>query len=189
MNNTVLKAVEITSSGIFRGAPVSGRFDAFLTAPHIIDAEREYLLPIVGRDMWGDMIAKRGSSACNYNTAIGIEVEAFPNDANYELLWTTHLFEFISLATYWFALPYIHTQVHSAGTVNINDQFHRSAPQQQIDRLQNQTADTLGKRAYEITQWLCTNIADYPLFVNTSCGDGCSDYGANNIRRNGIIIY
>jgi hypothetical protein len=188
MNNTVLKPAEITSSGIFRGAPVSGRFDAFLTAPHIIDAEREYFEPIVGAAMWQDMIDKRGSANCNYNTAIGTVVPAFPDDPNYETFWEMHAFEFISLAVYWFAIPYIQTQMHSGGAVNINDQFHRSATVQQIDRLQNQTGDTLSKRAYAITQWLCDNENDYPLFTNTSCNSGCTDSN-QNLRRNGIIIY
>jgi len=189
MNNTILKPAEITSSGIFRGAPVSGRFDAFLTAPHIIDAEREYFEPIVGAAMWQDMISKRGTANCNYNPAIGAIVEAFPDDANYEELWQLYAFEFISMAVYWFALPYIQTQMHSGGAVNINDQFHRSASVEQIDRLQNQTGDTLSKRAYAITQWICDQRENYPLFVNSSCDAGCGTSQNQNLRKNGIIIY
>ena len=64
---TLISANEIVNGGIVRPVPLNSRFDSQLLATNIPTAEERFLLPVLCRSFYADLIAQKTTDESNYN--------------------------------------------------------------------------------------------------------------------------
>lgn len=172
---TLIRASEVVNQGIVKGAPISNRFDASLFAPNVNVAEINYLKPLIDGDFFNDLIATRNNNDCNYNSANGPIVEAFPNNPNYERLWKEKLFPYLSRAVYIQSIGSIMLQTKSQGVEMYSSQFGESAGIKGWKLIEDKERNTIEILKEDLKIFLCAHKADYPLWdSNNFCSD-CSE--------------
>ena len=178
---TLIKAGEVINGGLFRATPLNARFDEQLIAPNIAVCELQFLLPLLCRDMYEDMISKQNALVANYNPAIGAIVLKFPNDANYELLWTTGgLGMLAARAVYYQSLPYIGVQTGSNGIYMVDAEQAKNASEKMLKYLRDNELSNVKVLIESVGNYICQNSASYTLYPATErCKDttGCDDCG------------
>ncbi len=176
MATTLINVGEVVNGGIFRPAPLNARFDTQLLVPQLYVAELTYIKPALCQAFYNDLIAKKNTANCNYNTAVGPVVLKFTTNPNYELLWTTVLFELCARAVFLQALPNIAYQTGSNGIYMNNTEFANNAGDKGLKLLQDNE-----RRAIEVLQgalksYLCDNKTLFPLYPAAElceCEAGC----------------
>lgn len=186
----LITANEVINGGAARPAPLNARFDAALISPHIADAIREHVLPVVGDAMMATMLSKKNTANCNYNTAVGAIVKAFPasGDAAYETLWTEHLYDLCAWAVMYEALPFISMQTGSNGVFTVSTEFGKSEGVQGVKYLQDQMRRRIEQKTDALKAYLCANSGDFADYDTSNCPDvSCGDTQNNNrMKRYGI---
>ncbi len=107
----MVKTNEVIRGGHFAQTPINLQYDAQLIAPHIKDAMKLYVIPLLGKELYDDMLTKMNEADCDYENSI----LKFPNDAVYEKLWTEELYSFCCWVVYLMHLPTSTKQNVSAG--------------------------------------------------------------------------
>ena len=166
---TLIKPQEVVNGGIYRAAPTNARFDINLISPHIASAEERFLIPILGQDMYDDMVSKQNAAISNYNPDAGALVDKFPTDANYETLWTKYLLRFEGYFIYYEVLPYVTIQVGSNGAYFNNVEYGQNIGVQGLKFMQDTTMQKIENLREKIKDFLCDNKADYTLFDDKEC--------------------
>jgi hypothetical protein len=124
---TLIKAGEVINGGLYRAAPLNARFDEQLIAPNIAPAELRFLLPILCREFYDDLIAEQNAAVANYNPNIGALVPKFPTNASYESLWTDGgLGALNARIVYFISLPYISMQTGSNGIYHVETEHAKT---------------------------------------------------------------
>jgi hypothetical protein len=102
---TLIKPAEVVNTGTFRAAPVNARFDINVISPHIQSAEERFIIPILTKDLYNDMVAQQNPLISNYNPDAGALVDKFLglSLANYESLWELYLLRLVSYCVYYFS--------------------------------------------------------------------------------------
>lgn len=184
---TLIKPQEVINGGIYRQTPISARFDAQLIAPQIGVAELRFVMPIVCREMYDDMIGKQNASVANYNPNTPPLVAKFPSDANYEALWTDgKLGELCARAVYYVSLPYIAFQTGSNGVYEMQAEYTRSASKE-VKFLQDTELQSIQTLQQFVSDYLCQNSADYSLYpADEKCKNvsGCDECGGLDSESN-----
>jgi hypothetical protein len=75
---SLIKPQEVVNTGIYRAAPVNTRFDINIISPHIQSAEERFILPILKKDLYDDMVLNQNPLVSNYNPDAGPIVLKFP---------------------------------------------------------------------------------------------------------------
>ena len=114
---TLITAYEIVNQGIVKAAPFSNRFDAAILASQIDLAEQRFLKIFINPEFYEDLKAQRTSSEIQYNSDIGVFQKAYPNNADYEELFTQYLYPYICRAVIYESYPYIAIQTESNSLV------------------------------------------------------------------------
>jgi hypothetical protein len=70
MAATLIQAQEAVNGGVLRPAPMNARFDTGLIGPHIADAERAHIIPVIGEVLYATLLSKKNPLPCNYNKAL-----------------------------------------------------------------------------------------------------------------------
>lgn len=187
---TLTQATEIINGGIVRPTPANARFDPALISPHIKDAERAHIVPVLGADLYAYLLAKKNATPCNYNPVLGTIVKAFPDnaDAALEALWVEHLYELTAWAVMYEALPFIGLQTSSAGVMSINSEYSNNEGVKGVAYTQDNMRRRLEIKTEALSAYLCANKADFPQYDATKCPDAsCGEQPVKNrLKRFGI---
>lgn len=167
--STLIKPQEVVNTGIYRAAPVNTRFDINIISPHIKSAEERFLLPILKKDLYEDMILQQNVNVSNYNPDVGAIVQKFPTNANYEALWTLYLLRFLGYVIYYEALPYLTFQVSSKGIFQNDSEFATNGGLNAVKFMQDNTLQKIDNIKPLIDKYLCDNKSDFPLFDSKHC--------------------
>ena len=198
MPETLIKAKEVVSGGVLKPAPITNQFDPALVAPHIQVAEYNYIVCLIGKEMYADMIAKQNLLPSNYNPDLngGVLVDKFPSDANYETLWTEYLQQLASYAVVLTALPLIGMQVATSGIYFNQIEWGENAGVKGITFLEDRIKQNVQAMQGLMQNYLCANADAYPLYPASkhckecSCADecNCNNSTVNNLTFTGGFI-
>lgn len=166
----------------------------------IYPAEKKFLQPLLGDELYNAMVTTGSGVISNYtNTAFvgGAQppVQKFPNNAAYELLWSTMLLQFCSIAIMHESLPFIAAQIQTNGIVQQNPQGATGLTIKDAQTLQLQHRDTINEMWYSIEKYLCDNSEDFPLFNKDKCRhykciDLCNTENKQISRiKKGVVFY
>ncbi len=161
---TLIKAKEVITDGIFRPAPVTTNFDQNLIAPYIALAEEANTVRLLGQELYEDMISEQNPNASNYNPDAGALVQKFPTNAAYEALWVKFLLRYEGLIVYNYALPFIGLQTTPQGVLLKNTEYAENAGLEGIKFLQDTIQKPIDDLEPRIKDYLCENKGDFPLF-------------------------
>jgi hypothetical protein len=154
-------------------------------------AEDRFLKPIANQTFLADLIAQKNTIPSNYNIDLGPLIEAFPSNANYEILWKQYLLPFLSRAVYVVALPEIVLQSGSNGLFLNNTEFSSNSGIDGLKFMQDTQLQHLEKRRPFIIEFLCNNKTTYTLFDDKICPcceiTDCKE--AASASDLGIILY
>lgn len=171
---TLISANEVVNSGVFRGSPLTTRFDITLLSPHIKTAEIRFLEGVLCRDFYNDLIAQKTTDDANYNDAIGAIVPKFGSNADYETLWRDYIYTYVSNAVFYIALPYITNQVTSAGVMNLNTEFAQNTGIEGAKFLQKETQINMEAMEKAMLDYICNNrVSKFPLYPKSLCMEKC----------------
>jgi hypothetical protein len=181
----LIKPQEVVNTGIYRAAPVNARFDINQIAPHIQSAEERHLIHLLGSALYNDMVANQNTAVSNYNPDAGPLVDKFPNDPNYETLWTLYLLRFNSYIVWYEALPFIVMNVTSKGIFQNDSEFAQNGGMSALKFMQDTMMQRMENLKDIIQEYLCQNKAAYPLFNSkhcpcNSCGSCEDECGCGN---------
>lgn len=193
MANTLIKAAEVVNGGIMRGAPTNARFDLQLISPHIADAERRWVIPVLTSAFHEDLLESRSSAASNYNTAIGATAAAFPTSAAYESLWTEHLLEYCSYAVLYESLPFIGVQIGAGGLYTNNTEWGEGVGVEGVKYMSDVLRERLEIKREQLKNYLCRNSTALEGFVPSAagyCPSACSSaHDDDPSQYLGMIFY
>lgn len=169
---TLINPVEVTQGGMFRPTPANARFDASQLGPHIRSAELLHIVPLLGADLYHDMITVKAGRISQYNPNLAEVVTAFPTNTPYETLWRIYLLELCGLCVLYEALPFIVAQIGASGVFFANTEYAQNVGEKGGKYLQ----DTLKRRIQAISEatrvYLCENKATYTAFDSKGCPSG-----------------
>lgn len=178
---TLIKAGEVINGGLYRAAPLNARFDEQLIAPNIAPAELRFLLPILCREFYDDLIAEQNAAVANYNPNVGALVDKFPTNAAYESLWTDGgLGALNARIVYFISLPYISMQTGSNGIYHVETEHAKTVSSKDVKYLQDNELKNIETLSEYVQNYICQNQTNYPLFpASSKCIDveGCDDCG------------
>ncbi len=80
---TLIKPQEVVNTGLYRAAPVNARFDINLISPYILSTEERFLIPVLGRAFYDDLVAEQNTAVSNYNPDAGALVSLLRGIAIY----------------------------------------------------------------------------------------------------------
>lgn len=188
---TLIQPHEVVNGGVLKATPLNARFDISLIAPHIADAERLHVAPVLCEAFYGALITKKDGAISNYNTAIGATVKAFPEvaDVECENLWTRHLMSLCAWAVYYEALPWIVMQVGSNGAYMPQIETGQNVGVSGVKYLQDTAKRRLDSLADLTREYLCANAASFPDFCKSDICTGCDDEAPENnvLARYGLM--
>lgn len=174
---TLIKPAEVVNTGIYRPAPVTARFDINQISPHIQSAEERFILPILGKDLYEDMILQQNANESNYNPNVGAIVQKFPTNAIYEAFWVNYLMRYVAYSVYYEVLPFLAMQVSSKGIYQNDSEFAQNTGVTGVRFLQDNMMQRIDNLSPLIENYLCENKDDFPLYnsKNCPCDDECGN--------------
>lgn len=192
MASTLIKAAEVVNGGVMRAAPTNVRFDTALVSPHIADAERRWVIPVLTSAFHVDLVQSRSSASSNYNSAIGPTAAAFPTSAAYETLWTEHLLEYCAYAVLYESLPFVGVQIGAGGLYVNNSEWSEGTGIAGIKYMSDVIRERLEIKRDSLKAYLCRNSSALPGFVPSAagyCPSGCSSASNDPTQHLGMIFY
>ena len=182
---TLIKPQEVVNTGLYRAAPVNARFDINLISPYILSTEERFLIPVLGRAFYDDLVAEQNTAVSNYNPDAGALVNKFvpPAPAPYETLWVSYLLRYAAYTVYYEALPFITFQVASKGIFLNDSEFAQNGGAQAFKIMQDNMMQKIDNLKEYLVKFLCQNKGDYPLFdakKHCPCDSGCDDCGCGS---------
>jgi hypothetical protein len=186
---TLIKPAEVVNTGVYRPAPTTARFDVNVIAPHILSAEERFLLPVLGADLYEDLVLNQNALESNYNPAVGPIVLKFPMDAAYESLWTSYLMRYTAFAVFYEVLPFLAVQVSSKGIYQNDSEFAQNAGIGGVRFLQDNMMQKIDNLKPLLDAYLCKYKADLPLFDSSHClcADDCDSCDCGYYERFGKV--
>ena len=190
---TLIKAGEVINGGVYRATPLEARFDQQIIAPNIKIAELTYVIEVLCKPLYDDLIAEQNANEANYNPNVGAIVEKFPTNAAYETLWTDGgLGMLCARAVYLLCLPYVGIKVGSNGMFTTNIENATNAVDKQLKYMIDAEGKNLKVLQDYVANYLCQNSSSYSLFPATEkCKDveGCNDCaGVTSESKNTNIL-
>lgn len=171
---TLIKAAEVVTDGIFRPSNITTNFDQNLLAPFIGFAEEGFTIRVLGVSLYNDMVLNQNPAPSNYNPAAGPIVQKFPTAPNYEELWTKYLLRYSGLIVVNYSLPFIGLQTSSQGVLLKNTEFAENAGIEGVKYLQDQLQKTIDDMEPRINSFLCDNKGDFLEFDSDTFCKSCN---------------
>lgn len=167
-NLNLILPSEVINEGITRPTPLNARFDKQLIAPHITVAEQRWLVPLLGDDLYNDMVADQAAAA---------EPPTVPKftNVNYEALWNRFLWSYNARAVQLEAMPTIGIQTGANGLYLNNTNTSENAGIQGIKLMQDWLQAQLMTLQTSIKKYLCDNSDDFPLYDAATNCDSCGN--------------
>jgi len=184
---TLIKPAEVVNTGVYRPAPTTARFDVNVIAPHILSAEERFLLPVLGVDLYDDLVLKQNAAESNYNPSVGAIVLKFPNDPAYESLWTSYLMRYTAYCIFYEVLPFLAVQVSSKGIYQNDSEFAQNQGISGVRFLQDNMMQKIDNLKPLLEIYLCKNKTALPLFdsCHCPCDDDCDACDCGYYDRTG----
>lgn len=174
---TLIQPNEVVNGGVLKSTPLNARFDVSLIAPHIADAERLHVVPVICQAFYDALKTKKAFAVSNYNTSINAITKAFPDssDTAYETLWRSYLMPLCAWATYYEALPFIAIQTGSSGPMAIQPEYAQNTGVAGVKLLQDTALRRIRALSDVTLEYLCANAAKFSDFCKTDLCTGCDD--------------
>lgn len=174
---TLIQPNEVVNGGVLKSSPLNSRFDVSLIAPHISDAERLHVVPVICQAFYDALKTKKAGAISNYNTSIAAVTKAFPasGDEDYETLWVSYLMPLCAWAVYYEALPFIAIQTGSNGAMEIQPEYARNTGVNGVKFLQDTALRRIRALSDVTLEYLCANAAKFTDFCKTDLCTGCDD--------------
>lgn len=176
---TLISPNEVVNGGIVRPVPTNSRFDSQLLAPNVAISEERFLIPVLCRAFYEDLIAQKTTDDSNYNANIGPVVPKFSGNADYETLWKDYLQEVTARGVYIMSLNNIAIQTGSNGMYYNNSEHSQNVGVSGLKYTRDQELQKLELAKNRMLRYLCENAALYPLWPKDrfckDCGCSCND--------------
>ena len=182
----LIKPAEVVNYGINRPTPLSARADTQQIAPNIVLSELRWVKPLLGADLYNDMIAEQYSGNSEPPTQ-----PKFPTNAAYETLWEAYLWQFCARAALLESITTIGLQIGANGIFLNNTETSDNAGIGGIKYKSDDLRNGLETLKTTIEEYLCENIADFPLYDAKKCEDcGCenTDKTTKTARKFGVVL-
>lgn len=181
----MISANEIVSGSVLRKSPLPGRFDTQLLGPHIDIAMRKHVIPVLGREMYDDLVEKKDQDA-DYATSTPAFTDA--GEEAYEALYQAILQQFCAEAVIVEAIPYIGLTIANNGVVENINSLTQGTGVRGVQFMQDTASQRLLFLRKELIDFLCEHKEDYPLWDDENYCSDCAD--GNNAGANfGILFY
>lgn len=195
--DSVIQAKEVVAGGFLKQVPLSGSFDYSKLVPHVVDAERRFLIDnkMISEDFYSSLKSEVVNNISNYNSSLGSVVKKYgaSNDLKtaYEGLWFNYLYRYLSYAVVCEALPFLNINIGGAGLSNMSGNHSSNIGVRGLKFYQDSFIGKVGRIRKYMVEYMCKNKGDFSLFDvdDEVCEDGCGDgigYGDEDL---GIIIY
>jgi hypothetical protein len=184
---TLIKPAEVVNTGVYRPAPTTARFDVNVIAPHVLSAEERFLLPVLGVDLYDDLVLNQNAAESNYNPSVGAIVLKFPNDPAYELLWVNYLMRYTAYSVFYEVLPFLAVQVSSKGIYQNDSEFAQNSGIGGVRFLQDNMMQKIDNLKPLLESYLCKNKTTFLLFDSSLCPcyDECEVCDCGYYQRTG----
>lgn len=192
--NQLFSPIELadTRLGLFSAGEFNQDIDAKLLSAHIKPTESLFLVPLLGYELYEDLISKR--LAVKYVPETGNPafppVDMFPlTEVAYNNFFNKFLWRYFG-ATLSFRLQLAFTAVLTNEGLNSSEKAANTSLRRARADMYNQNIDALRS---EIVRYLCKNKADFPLWSG-KYSESCEDCGGCNADKNtpkepGFSIY
>jgi hypothetical protein len=141
----------------------------------------------INSEFFDDLLAQKNSTPSNYNPQLGGIVKAYPNNADYETLWTQWLLPYLSKAAYYESLEGIVININNNGAHLVDSAHGENIGISGLRMLKDkEMADLTGNRPH-IINFLCKNKEKYPLWDDTDYCSECGDKEQTG-RMGGFVI-
>jgi hypothetical protein len=184
---TLITAYEIVNQGIVKAAPFSNRFDAAVLASQIDLAEQRFLKIFINPEFYEDLKAQRTPNEIQYNSDLGAFQIAYPNNADYEELFTQYLYPYICRAVIYESYPYIAIQTESNGVIMNQPSYGQNAGVKVMQAQRDTMLGTLEGTKPIIIKYLCDNKDKYPLWDSSKYCDECKQENEEG-RKIGFVF-
>ena len=185
---TLITAFEIVNQGIVKAAPMSNRFDASILAPQIDIAEQRFLKKIINIEFYNDLLAQRTVNEIQYNSDLGALQIAYPNNADYEELFTQYLYPYICRSVLYESYPYTVVQTETNGQFLNAPTYGQNAGIKTMQMYRDTMLETLKGTEPIIKAFLCENKEKYPLWDSSKYCDDCQKEYKTEGRNLGIVF-
>ncbi len=170
----------------------------------IFEAEINFLEPLLGHEMYKDMLNIAKGVNSNYTVDPIVKKFSAPENENYEILWREYLIKLMSLAATTQSLPYLAAKITNSGISNPEAYNSNALSIEDAERIQNKHLKTVNRIWYSTEEFLCRNKANYPKFNTKNCtffcckddhketenkSNCCNDGKLETKIFNGIIMY
>lgn len=194
MTNSILSAYEVLAGGILRQTSLDVRFDQTEIAQHIEDAEKRFIMPVLGETFYNNLIDLKLTDTCNYNTDKGATVWKYGDletatdiaIAN-ENLFQKHLYKLCALVVNYVALPFIAIKTTNAGVMMNNSEFAQNQGISGVKFLQQEIMESINARIERLKTYLKDNESDFTSAGYGTETDDCET--ENNTNNLGIIFH
>ena len=186
---TLITAFEIVNQGIVKAAPLSNRFDASVLAPQMDTAEQRFLKLFINPEFYEDLKAQRTTNEIQYNADLnnGSTQIAFPNNPDYEELFTQYLYPYICRSVVYESYPYIVTQTASNGMFENQPSWGQNSGVKTMQVYRDTMLQTLEGTKPLIIKFLCENKDKYPLWDSEKHCDECKKEKIEG-RKTGFVF-
>ncbi len=176
---TLISPNEVVNGGIVRPVPTNSRFDSQLLAPNVAVSEERFLIPVLCRAFYEDLVMQKTTDDSNYNANIGPVVPKFGTNADYETLWKNYLQEVTARGVYIMSLNNIAIQTGSNGMYYNNSEYSQNAGTAGLKYTRDAELQKLELAKNRMVRYLCENATLYPLWPKDrfckDCGCSCND--------------
>lgn len=144
-------------------SPIPQNYDLTEVMNYVTVAEKLYIIPIIGQDLYDEL-----NEQVNSNTSGGTLTPE-----NSTLLTDGGLWQLLSFATVWEALPFIWARVSESGIQLGKSDNTDSATLKDLTLIQQHLMNQINGLREIVINFLCTHVDSYPLFDTSICGCGC----------------
>lgn len=173
--NQLFDPTELTNAvlGFFQSGDWNQGISAARIAPYIAEAELAHLKPVLGKQLYLDMISNRiaGDYLPETNNPNFPKVDMFPvGMVWYNRLFNEHIWRLFGKALSWTVMPYLSVQLDDEG-VNASQQAAPTNVSGQVGKVMRAGIDTFKN---EMVEFLCENKAEFPLWSGKYFDNCCS---------------
>lgn len=185
---TLITAFEIVNQGIVKAAPLSNRFDASILASQMDTAEQRFLKLFINPEFYDDLVLQRTPNEIQYNADLGTFQEAYPNNADYEELFTQYLYPYICRSVIYESYPYTVVQTESNGLMMNQPSYGQNAEIKVMQTYRDTMLGTLEGTKPLIIKFLCDNKDKYPLWDSEKYCNDCKIEQTTQGRTGGFVF-
>jgi len=168
---------EVLALNLSAPSPATTALSRANVAQSIQTAEIRFLLPLLGEELFNDMLAERNNVPSSYPSG-GPNVAKFPTKASYEELWKRYLWNYTGQAVLLEATPFIHYKVTQAGVQKDQTEYSKHGGKEGLGAITDRLQQRLDALEEQIKKYICENRDGFPLYdFDENCDCGCEACG------------